>query len=161
MQQSTEPGIQIVVRGAGLIQLHCQGRCVGFAVSYRAATFQAEKLGTLFSAQNQMRDGTSIDQTIKAQFGSRKVEMSNGDVMGVTAGAWVVEAGDGTAVREFPVKEDAERFRVELETYHYAMPASAEDGEWSEAQIAWYRNHPAPMASACGGSFRVRQLGVH
>ncbi len=161
MQQSIKPAIQIHVRGTGLVQLHFAGRCVGFAVSYRAAEFEADRLDHLFSSLQKNERMMALSPTEQSSFGSIGIDIAAKDVTGFTPEVWVVEAGDGTPIQLLPSEEAAERFRDVLEAYDRALPQGGESGEWTDAQISWFRNHPAPIASACGGAFRVRRVEVH
>lgn len=161
MQSSNKPAIQIHVRGTGMIQLHFAGRCVGFATSYRAAGFEADRLDHLFSAIQKHDRNFPSNLTGGNEFGSVASDFAAEDKPGFLPEAWLVEAGDGTPVRLLPSEEAAELFRNALEAYDSAMPQGGQDGEWTDAQISWYRNHPAPIASACGGAFSVRKVGVH
>lgn len=161
MQPSNKPAVQIHVRGHGMIQLRLAGRCVGFAVSYRDAGFKADRLDKLFSALQNHDDSLPVTLTGGNEFGSLASDFAAGNEPSFSADGWLVEAGDGTPVRLLPSEEAAELFRNALEAYDSAMPQGGQDGEWSDAQITWYRNHPAPIASACGGAFSVRKVGVH
>lgn len=161
MQLSTNPAIQIYVKGSSMIQLHFAGRCVGFAVSYRSAGFEADRLNHLLSSLQQHGRKGAVDATTGLSFGSDALEFSGCYVTGLASEAWIVEAGDGTPIRSFPSRKLAESFRDALDEYDRMLPPSGENGEWSDAQIEWFRNHPAPIASACGGSFQIRKQGVH
>ncbi|WP_095157158.1 hypothetical protein [Pseudomonas sp. Irchel 3E13] len=161
MQQFTKPAIQIHVRGSAMIQLHFAGQCVGFAMTYRSAGHQAAQLESLlFAIRNRERIWAS-DTTTGVSFGSVMPEMSVGSVAGVTKQKWVVETDDSTPLRTFPSQEAAEWYRGAIQAYDRLLPPGGEHGEWSAAQIDWFRNHPAPIASACGGRLHVRQVGVH
>ncbi|MFJ3469080.1 hypothetical protein [Pseudomonas sp. NPDC090201] len=161
MQLSTKPAIQIHVRGSGLIQLHFAGKCVGFATSYRSAGFEANRLDHVLSSIQQRGRNLPVDATTGISFSSETADFATSCVTGIAPELWVVEAADGTPVRSFGTREVAERFSEMLEAYDRLMPPGGQDGEWSDAQITWFRNHPAPIASACGGSFQVRCVGVH
>ncbi|WP_110972167.1 hypothetical protein [Pseudomonas huaxiensis] len=160
MQQLTKE-IQIHVRGSALIQLHFAGRCVGFALTYQSAGHQADQLDRLLSAIRHHGRNFPFDATANVSFSSFASEQSVGRVSGVTKEAWVVEAGDGTPIRSFPSHEVAEWFREAVEAYDRLMPPCGEDGEWTVEQIEWFRSHPAPIASACGGRLKVRWAGFH
>lgn len=163
MQQFTKavPAIQIHVRGAGMIRLQFAGQCVGFAVSYRSAGHQAAQLDRLLFAIREHGHNLPSDATANVSFSSALSEKSVVGVLGVAKETWLVEAGDGTPIRSFPTQEVAEEFRQLVEAYHRLLPPAADDGEWSPAQVAWFRNHPAPIASACGGRLSVRPVEVH
>lgn len=160
MQLSTNPAIQIYVKGSSMIQLHFAGRCVGFAVSYRSAGFEADRLNQMLSCLQQHGRKPPVDATTGIPFSSDQSDASVSYVTGF-AKIWVVEAGDGTPIRSFPSQKLAKSFRDALDEYDRLLPPSGENGEWTDAQIEWFRNHPAPIASACGGAFQVRQQGVH
>lgn len=160
MQQPTKE-IQIHVRGSALIQLHFAGRCVGFAMTYRSAGHQADQLDRLLFAIRHHGRNSPRDATANVSFSSLLSEKAEGRVTGVTKEAWVVEAEDGTPVRAFPSREVAEWFRGTVEAYDRLMPPSGEGGEWTADQIEWFRNHPAPIVSACGGRSHVRWAGWH
>lgn len=161
MQQSTKPTTQIYVKGAGLLQLVFAGQCVGFALSYRSAGHAAASLDHLFSVVDNHRASFGVDATADVSFGSSSSENSDNFAASPMPDVWVVEAKDGTAIRFFTSLKVAEWFRDAVETYDEMRPCQGDDGEWSDAQIDWFRNHPAPMASACGGVLTVRKLGVH
>lgn len=161
MQQLTKPATQIHMKGAGLIQLVFAGQCVGFAVSYRSAGYAAERLDNLFSSLDGMKVQLGVDATSDNSFGSANSEKPEHFGGRMLPDVWVVEAKDGTPIRFFTSVKVAEWFRDAVEAYDEMRPSADEDGEWSSAQIDWFRNHPAPMASACGGSLTVRKMGVH
>lgn len=161
MQQSTKPTTQIHMKGPGLIQLMFAGQCVGFAVSYRSAGYAAERLDHLFSAVGGIQVNPGVDTTRNKSFGSPISEKSDGLCGHTLPDVWVVEAKDGTPIRFFTSVKVAEWFRDAVQAYDDMRPCADEGGEWSSAQIDWFRNHPAPMASACGGLLKVRKLGVH
>lgn len=163
MQQFTKavPAIQIHVSGAGMIRLQFAGQCVGFAVSCRSAGHQADQLDRLLFAIREHGHNSPCDATTNVSFSSALSEKSVVGVVGVAKATWIVEADDGTPIRSFPTQDVADGFRRVLEEYHRLLPPAADDGQWSPAQIAWFRNHPAPIASACGGRLRTRKVGVH
>lgn len=160
MQRLTKE-IQIHVRGSALIQLRFAGRCVGFAMTYQSAGHQADQLDRLLFAIRHHGRSLPSDATTNVSFSSLLSEKSEDCVTGVTKEAWIVEAGDGTPVRSFTSRKAAEWFRGAIEAYDRLMPASGLDGEWTAEQIDWFRNHPAPLASACGGQLHVRWAGWH
>lgn len=161
MQQCTKPTTQIHMKGPGMIQLMFAGQCVGFAVSYRSAGYVADQLDNLFSISPILSAKSSFDATAEVSFsseGSEKYEISG---LCSVPDLWVVEAKDGTPIRFFTSEKVAFWFRDAVETYDEMRPSTDDGGEWSAAQIDWFRNHPAPMASACGGPLRVRKVEVH
>ncbi|UCZ84431.1 hypothetical protein LGQ10_29655 [Pseudomonas sp. L5B5] len=161
MQQCTKPTTQIHLKGPGLIQLMFAGQCVGFAVSYRSAGHVADQLDQLFSLIPNRSVNSGVDATSEVSFGSMGSEKCDISGQCPVLTLWVVEAKDGTPIRFFTSEKVARWFRDAVETYDEMRPPTDEGGEWSTAQIDWFRNHPAPMASACGGSLTVRKLGVH
>lgn len=161
MQQLTKPAIQIHVSGPAMIQLRFAGCCVGFATTYRSAGHQADLLERLFSGIQTSGNNLALDATGGVSFSSWLSEKSLNYLAHMAKECWIAEAGDGTPVRVFPSQEVAEWFRDAIEAYHRLMPPSGDNGEWSTAQIEWFRNHPAPIVSACGGRLQVRQVGVH
>lgn len=161
MQQSTKPAIQIHVRGPGLIQLHFAGKCVGFALSYRSAGNEADRLDQVLLSIQQRGRTLPVDATTESLFRSDLLQAQKNCVTGVAPETWLLEAADGTPIRSFPSQEVAERFKEALQAYDRLMPPSGQDKEWTDAQITWFRDHPAPIASACGGAFQVRRVEVH
>lgn len=161
MQQCTKPTTQIHMKGPGMIQLVFAGQCVGFAVSYRSAGYAADQLDHLFSMPPILSIKSGSDATTEVQFGSAGSEKCDISGQCPVAELWVVEAKDGTPIRFFTSEKVANWFRDAVETYDEMRPSTDDGGEWSAAQIDWFRNHPAPMASACGGSLRVRKVEVH
>lgn len=161
MQQLTKPATQIHVKGAGLIKLVFAGQCVGFATSYRSAGYQADRLDNLFSLFENHGAKLGVDATADPSFGSAASEKSDVSAARQMPDVWVVEAKDGTPIRFFACAKLAEWFRDAVSSYDSMCPAPEDGGEWSDAQIEWFRNHPAPMASACGGSLKVRKWGLH
>lgn len=154
MQLSTKPEIQI--RESGRMFCLCsEGRVVGFAASLDFAQLRANELSRLTSVDSQTSGVSAEDTTGSQTFGSR------------TPGVWVVELLHTTfktgsfQIAVFPTAAEAGRFRDQLEAYHRSMPESDAEGEWSDAQIAWFKTHPAPVVSACGGVLRIRYQGVH
>ncbi|PTU01962.1 hypothetical protein DBR45_14775 [Pseudomonas sp. HMWF031] len=154
MQLSTKPEIQI--RESGRMFCLCSdGRVVGFATSLSFAQMRASELGILSSVESQISGVSAGDTTGSLTFGSRKT------------GVWLVELlhikfkSGAFQIAAFPTAAEAGRFRDQLEAYHRSMPESAAEGEWSDAQIAWFKTHPAPVVSACGGVLRIRYQGVH
>ncbi|UZD92723.1 hypothetical protein LOY64_15310 [Pseudomonas corrugata] len=154
MQPSTKPGIQIHESGR-MFRLCSEGRVIGFAASRGFAQIRASELESSFSVDPQISDVSAADTTESLTFGSRK------------AGVWLVEVldaqfeGGAFQIAAFPTAAEAGQFRDQVEAYHRSMPESEAEGEWSDAQIAWFKTHPAPMASACGGVLRIRYQGVH
>lgn len=154
MQLSTKPEIQI--RESGRMYCLCsEDRVIGFAASLDFAVVRAKELGGVFSAQSQNPSVSAVDEIESLTFGSPK------------AGVWLVEVLDGRAdggafqIAAFPTAAAAGQLRDQLEAHHQTMPQSDADGEWSEAQIAWFKSHPAPVVSALGGDVRIRYQGVH
>lgn len=154
MQLSTKPGIQI--RESGRMFCLCsEGRVIGFAASLGFAQIRASELGVLSSVDSQIPGVSAVDTTGGLTFGSRKT------------GVWLVELlhikfkSGAFQIAAFPTAAEAGRFRDQLEAYHRSMPESDAEGEWSDAQIAWFKTHPAPVVSACGGVLRIRYQGVH
>jgi hypothetical protein len=154
MQLSTKPAIQI--RESGRMFCLCsEGRVIGFAASLGFAQMRASELGLRSSVESQISGASAGDTTEGLTFGSRK------------AGVWLVEVlniqfeSGAFQIAAFPTAAEAGKFRDQLEAYHRSMPESEAEGEWSDAQIAWFKTHPAPMASACGGVLRIRYQGVH
>jgi len=154
MQLSTKPGIQI--RESGRMFCLCsEGRVIGFAASLGFAQMRASELGLLSSVESQISDVSAGDTTESLTFGSNK------------AGVWLVEVlniqfgSEAFQIAAFPTAAEAGQFRDKLEAYHLSMPESEAEGEWSDAQIAWFKTHPAPMVSAYGGVLRIRYQGVH
>lgn len=154
MQLSTKPEIQI--RESGRMFCLCsEGRVVGFAASHDFARIRANELGRLSSVDSQIPGASAEDTTESLTFGSS------------TPSVWLVELLHSTfktgsfQIAAFPTAAEAGRFRNQLEAYHRSMPESDAEGEWSDAQIAWFKTHPAPVVSACGGVLRIRNQGVH
>lgn len=154
MQQSTKPEIQIRENGR-MFCLCSEGRVIGFAATRDFAVTRANELGLLSSDDSQISGVSAADTTDGLTFGSRK------------AGVWLVEVlnsqlgSEAFQIAAFPTAVEAGEFRDQLEAYHRSMPASEAEGEWSDAQIAWFKTHPAPVVSAYGGVLRVRYQGVH
>lgn len=154
MQLSTKPEIQIRENGR-MFCLCSEGRVIGFAATRDFAVMRANELGHLSSDDSQISGVSAADTTGSLTFGSRK------------AGVWLVEVlnaqlgNEACQIAAFPTAAEAGQFCDQLETYHRSMPESGASGEWSDAQIAWFKTHPAPMVSAYGGVLRVRYQGVH
>ncbi len=161
MQQFTKPAIQIHISGPAMIQLRFAGCCVGLARTYRLAGQKADLLERLFSGIRLSRNNLPSDTTEGVPFSSWLSEKSLNYLTDMAKECWVAEVDDGTPVRVFPSQEAAEWFRDAVEAYHRLLPPNGDNGEWSTAQIEWFRNHPAPIVSACGGRLQVRQVGVH
>ena len=154
MQPSTKPGIQIHESGR-MFRLCSEGRVIGFAASLGFAQVRARELGFLSSVETQISGVSAGDTTESLTFGSHK------------AGVWLVEVlniqfgSEAFQIAAFPTAAEAGQFRDQLEAYHRSIPESEAKGEWSDAQIAWFKTHPAPMVSAYGGVLRIRYQGVH
>lgn len=158
MQLSTNAPVTpvIQVRESGRMFCLCsEGRVIGFAASRDFAQVRARELGGLSFVEHQIPDVSAGDTTESLTFGSRK------------AGVWLVEVlnsqfgSEAFQIADFPTAAEAGQFRDQLEAYHRSMPESEAEGAWSDAQIAWFKTHPAPMVSAYGGVLRVRYQGVH
>lgn len=156
MQLSTnEPAAPAIkIRESGRMYCLCSdGRVIGFAASLGFAQVRAKELGCLSPFESQATDESTVDLTNDLTFGSRK------------AGVWVVEVlttqfeGGAIQVAGFPTAAEAGRFRDQLEAYNRAIPEGEAEGEWSDAQIAWFKDHPAALTY--GGVIRIRYQGVH
>lgn len=154
MQLSTKPGIQI--RESGRMFCLCsEGRVIGFAASLGFAQIRASELGLLSSGESQISGVSAGDTTESLTFGSNKAGMWLVEVLNIQFGS------EAFQIAAFPTAAEAGQFRDQLEAYHLSMPESEAEGEWSDAQIAWFKTHPAPMVSAYGGVLRIRYQGVH
>ncbi|WP_312375751.1 hypothetical protein [Pseudomonas oryzihabitans] len=154
------PKIQIHIAGRGMIQLHREGQCVGFAKSYRNAERRAEML-ELFFARKESLGRSTVGMTLHEEFCSAGGESDAQYEAQFANQEWLVEA---VGINLFPIKcfarlAEAECFAGHLRAYNLARPASGDDGQWTEALIDWWENHPAQAAADCQ-SFRIRPVPV-
>ncbi|OAN31120.1 hypothetical protein [Pseudomonas oryzihabitans] len=154
------PKIQIHIAGRGMIQLHREGQCVGFAKSYRNAERRAEML-ELFFARKETLGRAAVGMTLDEEFCSAGGESDAQSEAQFANQEWLVE---GMGINLFPIKcfarlAEAECFAGHLRAYNLARPVSGDDGQWTEALIEWWESHPAQAAADCQ-SFRIRAVPV-
>ncbi|KTT63592.1 hypothetical protein NS383_18865 [Pseudomonas oryzihabitans] len=148
--------IQIHIAGQGMIRLNRAGKCVGFAETYRNAELRAVQLDRFF-AQKDALSRLAVDTTDGVSFCSKDDAFNPQSVDEFTPSEWQVETVDGLAIQRFASQMEADNFARALRSYNLDRPVSGEDGQWTDAQIAWWDNHPAPAVADCH-SFQVRAV---